>query len=407
MRERDLAGAYLRFCFGRAVCARGWWLATTLYLVVVADLTPFQLVFIGTAQGLLSLVSEIPAGVVADTISRKWAVVAAQAISGVAMVVTGLVTGFPALVATQMIWGLGWTFSSGADVAWLTDELGEEPGVSRVLTTSARWEQIGGFAGTVGFGLLALATSLATSMVLAGCAMTAVGVVIAVRWPEGHFVPATGNRWRASAGIFRKGIDLARRDREILVILLATVLIHGVAETARLYPKILVDLGFPGSGEPIAWLTALSLVTLAAGAVVLRIVESHIEGVAVARPLYALACLVGGAGFFVLAQAPDSVTAMAGIVLVSGITMPVTRAVGTIWVNRRVTSDVRATVQSFLAQAEYSGEIVIGFGLALAAGSLGIGPTVMLAGAVLVLAAVLVFRAAIGRIASGELVEAE
>jgi hypothetical protein len=94
---------------------------------------------------------------------------------------------------------------------------------------------------------------------------------------------------------------------------------------------------------------------------------------------------------------------MAGIVLVSGITMPVTRAVGTIWVNRRVTSDVRATVHSFLAQAEYTGEIIIGFGLALAAGALGIAPTVMMAAAVLALAALLVFRAATSPAARVEL----
>ena len=47
---------------------------------------------------------------------------------GAGMLVTGLVTDFPALVATQMLWGLAWTFSSGADVAWLTDEL-ERPRV--------------------------------------------------------------------------------------------------------------------------------------------------------------------------------------------------------------------------------------------------------------------------------------
>jgi hypothetical protein len=45
--------------------------------------------------------------------------------------------------------------------------------------------------------------------------------------------------------------------------------------------------------------------------------------------------------------------------------MTVTSAVGEIWVNRRTTSDVRATVQSFLAQVEYGGEIL--FGLMLGA----------------------------------------
>jgi hypothetical protein len=36
---------------------------------------------------------------------------------GTAMIATGLVTDFGPLVATQMLWGLWWTFASGADVA--------------------------------------------------------------------------------------------------------------------------------------------------------------------------------------------------------------------------------------------------------------------------------------------------
>ncbi len=66
------------------------------------------------------------------------------------------------------------------------------------------------------------------------------------------------------------------------------------------------------------------------------------------------------------------------------------RLVGTIWVNRRTASDVRATVHSFLAQAEYLGEIIVGFSLALLARATTV--TVALTGAafVMVAAAVLV-----------------
>jgi hypothetical protein len=53
--------------------------------------------------------------------------------------------------------------------------------------------------------------------------------------------------------------------------------------------------------------------------------------------------------------------------LVAGITQPVTRAVGAIWVNARATSDVRATLQSFLAQAQYLGELICGVTLAFLA----------------------------------------
>jgi hypothetical protein len=66
----------------RAVFHRGYWLVTSLYLVVDANLSAFQLLFIGTAQGLTALAFEIPTGVMADTISRKWSIVMAQLVMG-------------------------------------------------------------------------------------------------------------------------------------------------------------------------------------------------------------------------------------------------------------------------------------------------------------------------------------
>ena len=50
----------------------------------------------------------------------------------------------------------------------------------------------------------------------------------------------------------------------------------------------------------------------------------------------------------------------------------VTRVVSVFWVNRRTTSDVRATVHSFLDQAECIGEISGGFALTLLAQVAGI-----------------------------------
>jgi hypothetical protein len=47
------------------------------------------------------------------------------------------------------------------------------------------------------------------------------------------------------------------------------------------------------------------------------------------------------------------VTGSAAVLLVAGIALPLTRTIGTIWVNRQTSGDVRATVHSFLAQAEY------------------------------------------------------
>jgi hypothetical protein len=43
---------------------------------------------------MVALVFEAPAGVVADTFSRRWSLVVSHVLMGTAMVATGLVTGF-------------------------------------------------------------------------------------------------------------------------------------------------------------------------------------------------------------------------------------------------------------------------------------------------------------------------
>lgn len=57
--------------FLRAVLHNGWWLVVSLYMGVDAHLSPAQLLIIAAAQGVVSVIFEIPAGVLADTISRK------------------------------------------------------------------------------------------------------------------------------------------------------------------------------------------------------------------------------------------------------------------------------------------------------------------------------------------------
>jgi MFS transporter, DHA3 family, tetracycline resistance protein len=357
----DITGIFLRWTWMRAVLHRGYWLVTSIYLVLDADLSPFQLVFLGTAQGIVSLVFEIPTGVVADTISRKWSLVISHTLMGGSMVATGLVTSFPALILTQMAWGIAWTFASGADVAWITDELDSPSSIGRVLTAQARWAQIGAASGMIVLGILAWLTDRSTAMIVAGVATILLGPYVAIRFTEQRFSPAKSQHWKRSALIFRRGIALARGDREILLVFAATILVNGVDEVfGRLHPKKLIDLGIPEHVDEIIWFTLLGIATYAVGALALRIIEAHIDGLIAARRVYALACFIGTFGLAMLAYAPGGVVGSAGILIVGGIAMTVTRAVGVIWINRRATSEVRATMQSFLGQAEYLGEILFG-----------------------------------------------
>jgi MFS family permease len=243
--ERGVAGRFQRWILTRAAFHRGYWLVASLYLVVEAELSPFQLVFIGTAQGITALVFEVPTGVMADTVSRKWSIVTAHLVMGAGMLATGLLTSFQALVVTQMLWGIGWTFSSGAEVAWLTDELDQPDRVAGVLTASARWEQVGSACGMVVFGALAWATDLGTTIVASGAAMLFLGLCVAARFPERRFSPTREHRWRASLAIFRRGVSLARGDPEILLVFAATLLVNGAAEGFGRFT--------PGNWWSLAW----------------------------------------------------------------------------------------------------------------------------------------------------------
>jgi len=123
----DVARTFLTWTFLRAAFHRGYVLASGLYFVVVAYLSAAQLLLLGTVMAVTMVVSDIPTGVWSDAISRKWMLVAGHGF----LVMTGVVTTFPWILATQVLWGSGWALWSGADVAWLTDELDQPIGSPR------------------------------------------------------------------------------------------------------------------------------------------------------------------------------------------------------------------------------------------------------------------------------------
>lgn len=387
---QSVARTFLRWTGLRATCHRGYVLTSGLYFVVHDRLSAAQLLLLGTVMSLTLVLSDIPAGVWSDAFSRKWPLVVGHGLLAAGMVMTGLVTAFPLVLVTQVLTALGWACSIGADVAWLTDELNQPAGIARVLAARARRDLAGGAAGMIGFGVLAWAAGLAAAIVASGAAMAAAGLYVAVRFPEDNFVRASGRLWAASLAVFWRGLSLARRDREIWLIFAATMFVNAASMTTRLFPLQLIHLGFPS--DPVLWYTGLSILASVVGMAALRLVEARIDGAGVARRAYALACFAGVAGLVLLASAPSALIGSVGVLLASGVAYNVTRAVSEIWVNRRTTSEVRATLHSFLSQAESVGEIIGGVTLALVARAAGASVTLLTAAALIALTCLLVAR---------------
>jgi MFS family permease len=360
-KEPGVATAFLRWTCARAVFHRGYVLTSSIYFVVDARLSASEIIGLGTVVAVTLTLSDVPAGAWSDTFSRKWPLVAGHGFLAAGMVLTGLVTAYPLILCTQVLWGLGWAFSGGADVAWLTDELGQPGRIARVLAARARWDLTGGAAGVIAFGLLGWAAGLAAAIVASGAAMALLGVFVAAGFPEDNFTPHKGRRGTATLLALKRGMALARRDREIRLVLAATMAVNGAGMISWLFARRLVDLGLPG--DPAVSYAAIGILSSVAGAVALRLVERRIDRADAARRAYAAGCLAGAAGLVMLALAPDAIIGGIGLLLASGVAFSVTRAVSVIWVNRRTTSDIRATVHSFLSQAETAGEIVGGLAL--------------------------------------------
>ena len=396
---RDVMTVFLRWTYLRAVFHRGYVLASGLYFVVDAHLSASQIVFLGTVMSVTLMLSNIPTGVWADALGRKLPLVIGHLFLAAGMVMTGMVAAFPLIVVTQVLWGIGWAFLTGADVAWITDELNQPPQIAQVLTASARWDLAGGATGMIVFGVLGWATNLAIAIIVSGVGMAMLGLFVAAQFIEHTFTPTREKRWSKSLSTFRLGVSLVRHDHEILLVFVATMLINAAAMVVWLFPKQLVNLGFPS--DPVLWYTALGIVSSVAGVVALHLVQVCIDGVGVARHLYALTCFIGMLGLIVLTSAPDVIIGGVGVLLVSGIAFNVTRTVSVIWVNRRTSSSVRATVLSFLDQAESIGEICGGFALAVIAGAAGISITLLISAALITFTGVMVALSSADRASPG------
>jgi len=85
-----------------------------LYLATVVGLSPLQLVLVGTVLEATCFLFEVPTGIVADLYSRRLSIIIGFLLIGAGFILEGSVPTFAAVLATQVLWGIGYTFTSGA-----------------------------------------------------------------------------------------------------------------------------------------------------------------------------------------------------------------------------------------------------------------------------------------------------
>ncbi len=375
------------------------WVVMAVYLVQRLHLTPLQLVLMGTAMEGAVFLFEVPTGVLADTYSRRLSLIVGYLGMGASWLAVAFVSTPWIVIALWALWGLSYTFTSGAEEAWIADEIGADR-MTHVFLRAARVGQAGAVVGLV-LQVAVGVVSLRAGIALGGALTIICGLACVVLMEEHGFKRREHDESRSPFHAMRatalEGARYARAAPVILLLIAATVAMGASAEGFDRLKEahFLRDVGLPWAGHvsPVVWFGLLWLAGMVNGFVGTTLLIRRVERrgqAAIATSLVACAAFELAAMLvFALAWSPwVAIAGILGVFLGRNLASPLY----TIWLNEQITdSRVRATVFSIGGQGDAIGQAaggpvlgaignVWGLRAALAAGAVAILPAIGLYG---------------------------
>jgi DHA3 family tetracycline resistance protein-like MFS transporter len=375
------------------------WVVMSVYLVQELDLSPLELVLMGTAMEGAVFLFEIPTGVVADTYSRRLSLIVGYLGMGATWMLVGLVSAPWLIIALWGLWGLSYTFTSGAEEAWIADEVGPDK-MGRVFLRGARLWYVGAVLGLVlqvGIGIW----SLRAGVVVGGAFTLLAGLICLLFMPETGFRRKPRAERGSALGELRTTATTGARyawAAPVILLLVGVQLFMGMSSEAfdRLKEAhFLRDVGLPAVGDldpvvwfGIFWLVGLLIAFVATGWLIKRFERGGRK--VVTSMLFTLTAmeLVAMLAFALTGSIWLAIAALLGVFFARDLANPLY----TIWLNEQIRdSSVRATVLSISGQSNAVGQAaggpvlgaignVWGIRAALTAGALVITPALWLYG---------------------------
>jgi len=343
-----------------------WALMTTVsmvFMVTVVGLDPLQMVLVGTVLELSAFLFEIPTGIVADVYSRRRSIIIGYFMVGSGYMLLGLFPRFNVILLSQVIWGLGSTFLSGASQAWVSDEIGEER-ANRSFLIASQYGKIGSLIGIV--VCIALATiDLRLPIILGSLGLVLIGLFSFFFMDERPFRPVTEEHrqtWLKLAGTFVQGVSLVR-SYPVLWVLIVIAMFEGMYSEGydRLFAPFLVEsFEFPMlvGLDTVIWWGVMSAGSIVLAFVAVDIVRRFID-TSNYRHLVTVLTIVSAllvASTFSFALAGNfyiALLAYFGVAMLRSVKDPLFTAL----LNQNLESTTRATVFSMQAQADALGQI--------------------------------------------------
>jgi MFS transporter, DHA3 family, tetracycline resistance protein len=357
---------YLFIEFSASMFFSMMFVVTSLYEATVAGLTPVQLILVGTTLEVSAFLFEVPTGIVADVYSRRLSIIIGYILMGTGFLVEGLFPSILPILLAQVIWGLGYTFTSGASQAWISDEIGEDEANKLFL----RARQVGLFAALVGMFLAMLigADNVALPLQVGAVGVILIGLTLVFIMPETGFHPTPRedrNTWQHMWHTFRQGVDTVRgRPRLMNIVFIG--LFYGIYSEGfdRLWVKHLLDtfeLPILFGSNQVAFFAALRVAGTVLSILLVRFVEKRVDSTNPSAIGRAMLLSTGGISLALLGFALSPILALSLLLYLAIDALREVRGpLQTAWINQKLDSRVRATVHSMFGQVDAIGQVMGG-----------------------------------------------
>ncbi|WP_411502187.1 MFS transporter [Brevibacillus centrosporus] len=364
---------YMLMRFTTALANSTMFTTYAIFYVATLGLSPLELLVVGTVLELTVVLFEGVTGVVADTYSRRLSMIIGMFVLGSGFVLQGVMgslAGAPPLLPmfgwvllAQVLFGVGHTFISGADTAWIADEAGEEQ-LGSLFMRAKRVSLVATMAG-IGLSVYLSTQGAQLPYFVGGLMYMALGLLLILFMKETGFMPrmreAGSTAWQEMKTTWLTGVQVVRAQPILLLILIVTLFSGASSEGYdRLREAHLIrEIGFPAA-IPLSmavWFGVMAVATAFLGLIGVKLTEKWLDinnerivmtGMFMLTFLRLLAIL-----FFALS--PSFWWALAALLLI-GVIEAISSPLYDTWLNMNIPSNVRATVLSMLSQSNALGQ---------------------------------------------------
>lgn len=357
---------YLLYSIISAMCFSLTFTVVIVYHIEKIHLNPLELILVGTILEAACFIFEIPTGIVADVYSRKLSIIIGTVLIGIGFILEGSISSFIFVLLAQIIWGIGYTFVSGAVEAWIAEE-DKTRDLNEIYIKGAQLGQIGTVIGII-LSTIIGNFSIRMPIIISGCLFMIFALFLALYMPENNFKPSAPedlNTFRKMGYTIKSSFKFIK-SKSIIMILLSVTLFYGLSSEG--YDRLsnahfLQDTTLPSIGnlQPITWFGIFSIVGMILSAIVMQVMSRKSEK---SKKLQSGKILLITNTFYILSMLAFALTGNFIIMLLAYLLTNMFRTINdpifNAWLNNHIDDNARATILSINGQINALGQILGG-----------------------------------------------